>query len=300
MRKLIIATLAVIILAASAGAQNAPTLRIVESNGPGLPADLYYGDIKVKPVRVRPGTNQLITIDDADFFVMEHYFDFLNRYPDSGGLQYWTSQITQCGTDAACIDRQRITVSAAFYIELEFQKTGSVIYRMYRASYGVSQSDSQLANISYQQFIADRPLIDANQIQASTVNFANAFVQRQQFKTNYPDTMTNSEFVNKLYDTAGLTPYTSERQAQIAAMNSSGKTRAQVLLDVIDINEFKNREFNRGFVLMQYFGYLRRDVDTGGYDFWLNILNTRVPNDITGYRMMVAAFIQSKEYRERF
>lgn len=239
-------------------------------------------------------------IDDSRFFVHQHFLDFLNREPDQGGWDYWTGQITQCGANSQCIHDRRIGVSAAFYIELEFQKTGSVIYRMYRAAYGVMPNDPLLANISYQQFTADRPLInpDESLIQQSTINFANTFVQRAQFKSAYPDTLTNEQFVNKLYDTAGLTPYTNDRQQQINAMNSSGKTRAQVLLDVIEIPEFKNREFNRAFVLMQYFGYLRRDVDAGGYDFWLDVLN-RLPSP-NNFRNMVCAFLTSTEYQQRF
>ncbi len=239
-------------------------------------------------------------IDDARTFIRTHYLDFLNREPDQSGWDYWTGQITQCGTDQTCIHNQRIGISAAFYIELEFQKTGSVIYRMYRASYGVLQNDPLVANISYTQFSQDRPLInpDPAQIQQSTIDFANQFVQRTQFKSAYPNTMTNTEFVNKLYDTASLSPYTTERQAQVTAMQG-GKTRAQVLLDVIEISEFKNREFNRGFVLMQYFGYLRRDVDTGGYDFWLDVLNNRLPPP-NNFRNMVCAFLTSDEYQKRF
>jgi hypothetical protein len=48
---------------------------------------------------------------------------------------------------------------------------------------------------------------------------------------------------------------------------------------------------------MEYFGYLRRDLDPGGYDFWLNVLNNREPNN---YRGMVCAFITSAEYQLRF
>src|SRR5207244_13253155 len=47
-----------------------------------------------------PGTNQ---IDDAQFFVRQHYRDFLNREPDAGGLAYWTNEITKCASDARCI-----------------------------------------------------------------------------------------------------------------------------------------------------------------------------------------------------
>ncbi len=83
-------------------------------------------------------------------------------------------------------------------------------------------------------------------------------------------------------------------------MTTSGKTRAQVLLAVIEISEFKTREYNPSFVLMEYFGYLRRDPDQGGYDFWLNVLSNKLPNDPSGYRAMVCAFITSAEYQMRF
>src|SRR6266581_358421 len=71
----------------------APTLQIVTPDGPNLPADLFYGNVKVKPLRLRPGTNTVITIDDSDFFVNQHYVDFLNRFPDPGGFAFWNSQI---------------------------------------------------------------------------------------------------------------------------------------------------------------------------------------------------------------
>jgi len=131
----------------------------------------------------------------------------------------------------------------------------------------------------------------------STVNFANAFVQRSAFLQAYPVTQTNAQFVNQLFDTAGLTPFTTERQQEIDAMNNNGKTRAQVLLDVIEIPAFETREYNGAFVLMQYFGYLRRDPDQGGYDFWLDVLNNRVPGNFRG---MVCAFLTSAEYQRRF
>ena len=74
-------TILLITLAASSAWAQAPTLRIVAPD-PNLPAELYYGNTKVKPLRLRPGTNIQITIDDADFFVFQHYVDFLNRMPN--------------------------------------------------------------------------------------------------------------------------------------------------------------------------------------------------------------------------
>jgi hypothetical protein len=111
--------------------------------------------------------------------------------------------------------------------------------------------------------------------------------------------MTPDAFVNALMDAANLKPYATERQQMVQELGQ-GKTRAQVLREVIELAEFKTREYNRAFVLMQYFGYLRRDPDAGGYNFWLNVLNNRLPNDSAGYRSMVCAFITSREYQERF
>lgn len=237
-------------------------------------------------------------IDNATTFVRQQYLDFLGREPDQGGWNYWGAQISDCGTDALCVHQRRIGVSGAFFVELEFQRTGYVVYRMHRAAFGSAANAPTLANLTFTQFMTDRPLvIDGPGLPQSTIDFANGFVQRSAFLVAYPLSQTNSQFVNKVFDTAGLTPFTTERQQQIEAMNNNGKTRAQVLLDVIEIAEFKTREYNRSFVLMQYFGYLRRDPDFGGYNFWLNILDNREPNN---YRGMICSFLTSAEYQQRF
>src|SRR5437588_7976063 len=75
-------------------------------------------------------------IDQAGFFVREHYYDFLNRSPDADGLAFWTNEITSCGTDQACIELKRVNVSAAYFLSIEFQQTGYLVERMYKATYG--------------------------------------------------------------------------------------------------------------------------------------------------------------------
>ncbi len=231
-------------------------------------------------------------INDAQFFVAQHYRDFLGREPDAGGLSYWTSQITQCGTDRNCINSRRVGVSAAYFIELEFQDTGYFVYRMYKASLGRKPS--------FAEFSSDRSKVVAgSNLEASKQSFADEWITRTEFKQAYPSTMTPSDFVNKLMDTANLKPYTTERQHLIQEMQS-GATRSQVMREVIEFAEFKQREYNPSFVLMQYFGYLRRDADAGGYQFWLNILSSKLPQDASGYRAMVCAFLTSREYQERF
>jgi len=71
-----------------------------------------------------------------------------------------------------------------------------------------------------------------------------------------------------------------------------------VLLKIIENDSFAQGEFNPAFVRMQYFGYLRRDPDPAGFQFWLAKLN-HFGGDFRAAEM-VRAFISSTEYRARF
>lgn len=263
-------------------------LQLLTATGTGA----YLGSPSFATLSILENDTALATTnpaDDARFFVRQHYNDFLARLPDAGGLDYWTTQITQCGNDLECIKRKRIDVSAAFFLEQEFQKTSFVIYRINSAALGMIPT--------YTHFMVDRnQLVGGSDLQQATKDFANQFVERGIFKQFYPDSMTPEEFVNKLFDTARLTPFTAERAQEIQEMKVNGRTRAEVLLDVIELPAFKAQEFNPAFVLTQYYGYLRRDPDAGGFDFWLNALN----KDPNNYRGMVCAFITSAEYQQRF
>ncbi len=232
-------------------------------------------------------------IDSAPFFVRQQYYDFLNRLPDDGGLAYWTSLITSCNGDAACINRQRIAVSAAFFIEQEFQLTGNYVYRMYKAAYGERPL--------YTQFLPDRARInpEQSQLEASKQQFAELFVRRVEFIQRYPVTLSGEQFIDALIASiqqkSGV-DLSGQRAALISDYASYG-SRARIVRLLAENQAFKDAEYNKAFVLMQYFGYLRRDPDQGGYDFWLSVLNDRVPGN---FRSMVCAFITSREYQERF
>jgi hypothetical protein len=245
-------------------------------------ARLIIVDNDTPPTSVNP-------IDNARFFVNQHYNDFLSRAPDQAGLDYWTNQINQCGNNFSCLLGRRNAVSAAFFIETEFQDSGFFVYRLYKGSLGIQPS--------FQQFIMDRSrVVGGPNLQQEKLALANDFVTREAFTARYPSGQTPEEFVNKLFDTAGLFPFTAER-ALLAQDIRNGKTRAQAVMEVIEIPQFKSREFNPAFVLMQYFGYLRRNADADGYAFWLDVLNNREPNNYIG---MVCAFITSVEYQQRF
>jgi cytochrome c peroxidase len=238
-------------------------------------------------------TTNLNPIDDAQTFVTQHYRDFLNREPDSGGLTYWTDRIASCPpTDAICVLERRLNVSAAFFIENEFQLTGSYIHRMYTTSLGRQPT--------YAEFNADRSLISLGaNLNASKAAFADAWMLRQACVSKYGASPSADAFVDTLlgtlkgYDGVDLT---AKRATYISELQG-GISRGQVVREVAEETAVHDAEYNASFVLMQYFGYLHRNPDSGGYQFWLNVLNNRAPNN---YQGMVCAFITSAEYQRRF
>jgi subtilisin family serine protease len=243
-----------------------------------------------------PTTNQ---IDDASYFVRQHYLDFLDRQPDQGGLAYWTNEIARCGANAVCVGNRRIDVSGQFFIEQEFQLSGGFIYRLYGASLG--------RRPTYTEFTADHDqVIGGPNLEASKSTFADQFVQRTEFLARYPISQSASQYVDGLLITAsnfsGLNnsgqSATLVGQFNTCLQNSSqAHCRALTLRQVSDDANFAGAVYNSAFVLMEYFGYLRRNPDQGGYNFWLNVLNSGTGNN---YRGMVCAFITSPEYQVRF
>ncbi len=121
--------------------------------------------------------------------------------------------------------------------------------------------------------------------------------------------MTPAQFVDRLNTDSGNVLSSTDRATAIGlfggAIDTSNLTaRAQALRQVAENQNLNNAEFNRAFVLMQYFGYLRRnpneapDPDYTGFDFWLTKLNQFNGNFVAAE--MVKAFITSSEYRNRF
>jgi uncharacterized protein (TIGR03118 family) len=252
-------------------------------------------------------------VDDATFFVRQHYLDFLNREPDTAGLNFWVNQITSCGSNAQCIETKRINVSAAFFLSIEFQNTGLLAYLANKAAFGPNAVGGFATPVLYgqfekevqqlqQNFVFGAPGADA-QLEANKVAYFTAFVARPEFVDKYPTAQTPAQFVDALFANAGITPSTTDRNTAINEFGSATNTtdqaaRARALRDVAQNAAFANAEFNRAFVTMEYFGYLRRDPDTAGFNFWLSKLNSFSGDFIKAE--MVKAFLSSSEYRQRF
>ena len=261
-------------------------------------------------------------IDDPQTYVCQHYHDFLNRQPDASGFLFWTNEITSCGTNQSCIEIKRINVSAAFYLSIEFQQTGFLVERLYKAAFGDATGNSTFpsahqlavpfARLKDFQFdtqkIGQGVIVNQGNWETVLENnkqaFTDDFVQRSGFTNAFPASMSAAQYVDQLNTNAGNPLSPAERDVLVSQLQNNVRTRAQVLRAVAENQNLVNAEFNRAFVLMQYIGYLRRnpndpqDSDYTGYDFWLTKLNQFNGNFIEAE--MVKAFLSSAEYRQRF
>ncbi len=256
---------------------------------------------------------------DSQFFVRQHYIDFLNRVPDSSGLAFWNNQIVECGLDQVCIDIRRTNVSAAFFLSIEFQETGYLVYRFYKSGYG--NIPGAPVPVTFGEFLPDTQQIGQGvavgvgnwqaQLEANKQAFALAFVTRPRFTNAFTPTLTPAQFVDSLFSNGGVTPSTAELNAAIAEFGSATNTadnaaRARALRLVAENSQLKSLELNKAFVLMQYFGYLRRNpndapepgLNFNGFNFWLTKLLNHGGNFVDAE--MVKSFIVSGEYRQRF
>jgi hypothetical protein len=258
---------------------------------------------------VTPLGNSNNVIDTTTSFVTKHYEDFLSRDPDAAGLAFWQNEINSCGNNVGCVEVKRVNVSAAFYLSMEFQQTGYLFYRTNLISFGSLPR--------FNQFFIETPRLGRNVIVGQTgweallegnkQAFFRGWVQLPNFVAAFPANMTADQFVEKLDLNADRVLSPTERTSLVTILGSlpsDTNRRAQVLRSVAEDTDLQQRELNRAFVLMEYFGYLRRNPDDppdnnlDGFNFWLNKLNQFNGNFVNAE--MVKAFIVSGEYRQRF
>ncbi len=255
------------------------------------------------------------------FFVRQQYLDFFSREPDASGFNFWQGEINGCGADEQCKEVKRINVSAAFFVSIEFQETGYLVYRTYKAAYGDATSPNvpgTVPVIRLSEFLPDTQRIGQSvvvnvgnwqaQLDANKQAYALEFVQRPRFLAAFPLAMTSAQFVDKLVQNAGIALTAGERNALIAQLDANaergGRARRRAPRGGRERDSSRQNEFSRAFVLMQYYGYLRRDPDAApntdftGWNFWLGKLNEFNGNYIQAE--MVKAFLASDEYIDRF
>ena len=265
------------------------TLTLSGVNGAGLGTST--STITINDNDLAPSTQN--PIDGVSFFVTQQYIDFLGRLPDPVGLQSWVDTLNGCpnsgfgeNDNPGC---DRVHVSAGFFLSAEFQGRGYFAYRFYEVAL-----DRRPA---YAEFVPDMAIVGGPQSPESEVlskaTYTEAWTQRPEFKARY-DAMTNLQYVTALQANAEVP--VPNGGTLITALDNGQMTRGEVLRNIVESQAVQDKFFNRAFVTMQYFGYLRRDPDTVGFQNWLDAITA----DPSNTRHMIFGFLFSTEYRQRF
>jgi hypothetical protein len=285
--------------------ENSETFQVVLSNLTGASS-------------ASPNLTTTVTIQDNDaagapnpvltsipFFVRQHYLDFLSREPEPN--EPWSAVLGRCADiftgPATNTDCDRIAVSRAFFESPEFNLKGIYVFRFYKLAFNRLPQYTEI--VSDMSFVAGAT---AEEVFARKAQLATAFVARQEF-TNAYGAMSNAQFVAALLGRYQLTQIVTPDPAQpdgtakvtltntdlTNRLNANTLTRAQVFRAIADSDQVQAFEFERAFIAVQYYGYLRRTPEPAGYEANLNALQRG-----TSRREMINGFLNSAEYKLRF
>ena len=246
-------------------------------------------------------------INQTPLFIRMQYLDFLSREPEPG--EPWSAVINGCPNpfnrpnndpSANC---DRIKVSSAFFGSDEFRVKGFFVFLYYKVSFGSQATPNFVPQ--YDEIVSDMRRITGSSTEErvdKTFNFAEDWVTRPAFVARY-GAKSNAQFVDELLANVGASlaspdPVSGQtRNSLVAALDAGTKTRAEVLRIIVESGEVNAVQTNHAFVAMQYYGYLRRTPEPGGYTAWLNTIN---PPTSANPRDMVNGFLNSDEYFLRF
>jgi uncharacterized repeat protein (TIGR01451 family) len=234
-------------------------------------------------------------LDQDSFFIRELYIDFLDREPDPPGLQGWLNILhSQCQVPTDC---DRIAVALGFVNSPEFTDRGYFIYKLYKTL--PDASNPTFGRIPhYFEFTTDMAkvsgFLSSNDLNAAKDAFIAEFMTRSEFMTRYNPSLNDpTGYVDALLATVNL-PNHPTRNTWIAGLTNGTLSRGQVLRQLVESAEVNSRFKNEAFVIMNYFGFLRRDADAA-YTTWIQLFN-----DTDDQRLIINGFINSPEYRQRF
>ncbi|MEK6337076.1 MAG: Calx-beta domain-containing protein, partial [Acidobacteriota bacterium] len=225
-------------------------------------------------------------IDGVDFFITQQYIDILGRMPDAGGFQNWHDTLAPCPNggfgEPPTSNCDRLHVAAGFFQSAEFLNRGYFAFRFYMVAFNQRPT--------YAQFMPDMAQVGGPKSpaeeEAAKVAYANAFVVRPAFTSQYPG-LSGQALANALLQKAGL---------PAGSYNAGGQSNGQILRGIAESQGALDKFLTEGTVSIQYFAFLRRDPDTTGYNNNVATLNANPSN----LRHMIFIFIYSTEYRGRF
>ena len=231
-------------------------------------------------------------VDDYRFFINQHYADLLGREPDQATLDKLTTQLSQCGIRVDCLKTRRLDLSTLLLTQSELSATGLFLHDLYVGGLG--------RRPRFAEYESDRTtLSNFGEVEDSRMALAVAFVQRPDFQRRYPTSLKASEYVDQLLANIAV-DLKAERQTLLGLDDGLNTGRAAILARVASQPAVVDAHYNEAFVLLQYFGYLRRDPDESGLNSWVNTLKSRPLRDPAAARSMICSFLTSTEYQNRF
>jgi uncharacterized delta-60 repeat protein len=253
------------------------------------PQGASLSSVELSTVTITDNDMQVATenpVDNLDFFIRELYIDFLGREPEPAGFQFWKERMTgQCPAGQQC---DRTDTAFRFFGSDEFRERGYFVYLFYHAGLG--------RRPTYTEWIMDVSKLNGpktvSEQEASKAQFVDEFMSRQEFMNFYNGSQTGQTFVDALVQKSGIAP--ASRQQLIDNYQTVG--RAATLRAFLETPEVQATFMDRAFISMLYYGFLRRDAEAGGFDFWMQKLESTNHDN----RFLIGGFLQSDEYRFRF
>jgi hypothetical protein len=216
-------------------------------------------------------------INDTAEFVRQQYRDFLNREAETGGLQHWVNLI-----DTGAMTKAQVIES--FFWSQEFGVKIAPIVRLYFAyflripdygglQYWIGQYGSGMSLAAISDF----------------------FASSSEFIARY-GSLANEAFVTLVYQNVlGRAPDTEGYTFWVGELNSGRRSRGQVMLEFSESAEYQANSRNEVFVTMMYIGMLRRSPEEGGFNFWVNYLDSG-----NSGLALINGFLYSQEYANHF
>jgi lysophospholipase L1-like esterase len=266
------------------------------------------GTINTATVTIIGDDTQMATtnpIEGQEFFIKQQYIDFLGRVAEPSGLTFWMNRMTNCPAGQVC---DRIDTAKRFFESDEFKERGYYVFKLYDAVLGRLPQ--------YAEFVPDVARLNGPQTPQEQRLGKDAYlldlINKQEFRNIYGqflnqegtkvlDAAAATGFVDALIARAGITPVS--RQTLINNLAAGTKTPAQTLEDFIltpEISDVGTKFYDRAIITMQYFGFLRRNPDPGGFNFWWNRLANPQSPVYHDYREIVGNFLKADEYYFRF
>jgi len=257
------------------------------------PTDSSLGSLSSTTVTITdddtPG--QANPIDGTGFYVRMLYVDLLSREPEPAGLAGWIHRIDFCGQSGEppppC---DRVTVGGdGFLRSAEFFDREFFVLRLYRTGLGRILRYDDVADLAYVS-----GFLSASDLELNKQEVVSDIMSRPEFSNTY-NSLSNSQFVDTLIQTAAVTLPAGVRDGWVNALNASTRTRAQVLRELSDRQEVSTKYLHEAQVVSCYYGFFTRNPD-GAY---LNYLQ-RLDSGEINLSDLANAFINAAEYRQRF